>query len=505
MSSKLKGIIICAVIVLCLGGMLLILNLTDKGDSSSSSESSSSSSSEEEKIPMMDDLGEIDKTYVSSVSIINKTDDYVIKQKTAKGDEWAIPTLKDLNQNNTLYSSLITTIVDLSAEKIVEEKPDNLAKYGLDKPRAIATVQFLDKNKTKRVISVGNLTPDEQNYYVIMDNKKTVYAVESGRMSYFDYDQAEFISLSLLSAPASNDNYPDINKLTIKQKGLDYDMVIETDTSGNSVMASSQVLVEPINAYLDATNSVNITHGMWGLNANYAVKPLPTSADFKKYGLTDPQAKVVLDSSDGVYTLTIGNPIYKQTEDGKDTTVIVDYYVYFEGVAGVDAIFAVSADSLPWATQTPSDFITGLMTYNKVTDLKNIVVDIEGKKTTFALKSAIDEEATEASEDGEKVYTLDTVTVNKKKLDTENFKAWYQELLECPTTELCLEEPTNERYLKININLSNGDKDTLEFYKDTTRRYIVKLNGKTSFRIASTYLDKLLTDMNSVLEGKIIS
>ena len=64
------------------------------------------------------------------------------------------------------------------------------------------------------------------------------------------------------------------------------------------------------------------------------------------------------------------------------------YYCYFEGVKGVDAIYLVSADNLPWATIKAEDVITSLMTSNYLVDLKNVEVVYNGKKTVYEVESS---------------------------------------------------------------------------------------------------------------------
>ena len=65
MNSKIKSIIICAVVIVCLGVTLLVLNLTGKNDDSSSDISSSIADSKS-AIPLMNGIADnLDNTYVN--------------------------------------------------------------------------------------------------------------------------------------------------------------------------------------------------------------------------------------------------------------------------------------------------------------------------------------------------------------------------------------------------------------------------------------------------------
>lgn len=503
MNSKVKSIIICAVVIVCLGVTLLVLNITGKNGDSSSDVSSSLAESVN-TIPLTDDIAEnLDNTYVKSVDVKNEKDSFKISQVEGKTDEWEIKALDGIEQSNTVYSGMASIIAELSATDIAEENAEDLSKYGLKEPSAEFTVSFSDDNNTNRTYLIGDIAPNEDDYYVCEQGKNTVYTVASGSLSYFFYTKEDFIALTMLEKPVSDEDYPDFIRETITSKSLDYDMVIITPEKTLNNMPSAQVMSEPVYAYLDATNSAAITHGMWGLSAVSAVKAKPNKKDFEKYGLSHPITKVRLETSDGTYTLSVGGPVYAKDSQGKETTTVESYYTYLDGVSGKDVIFEVSAGSLPWVGAEPSDFISSLMTYNAATDLRSVVVDNGKKKTVFKLKSEIDPDA-QADEDEQQEMKLSSVKLNGKDLDVEVWKSWYQVLLQCPTTEVYFKEPRTKCYLTVSINRIDGGKDVLKFFRDTNRRTIVKLNGKTSYRIESAYVNKLVSDMQKAIEGKEI-
>ncbi len=44
----------------------------------------------------------------------------------------------------------------------------------------------------------------------------------------------------------------------------------------------------------------------------------------------------------------------------------------------------------------------------------------------------------------------------------------------------------------------------MEIYKDSSRRSVVKLNGETSFRIQSTWVDTFDANMDRLLKGEAV-
>lgn len=503
MNSKVKSIIICAVVIVCLGLTLLVLNLTGKNDDSSSDVSSSAADSVE-TIPLTGDIAKnLDNTYIKTIEVKNEKDSFTINQVKNKTDEWEIKALRGIEQSSAAYSGMASVIADLSATDIAEENAEDLSKYGLKNAKTKFTVTFSDDNNTERTYLIGDITPNEDDYYVCEEGKNTVYTVASGVLSYFFYTKEDFIALTMLEKPISDEDFPDFKKETITSKSLDYDMVIENPKRVLDNMPSAQVMTSPVFAYLDATNSAEITHGIWGLTATAAVAAKPDKNDFRKYGLLDPLTKVKLETSEGTYTLSIGNPVYAKDSKGKNTTSVESYYTYLDGVSGKDVIFTVAADSLPWVGAEPSDFISSLMTYNAATDLKSVTVENGNKKTVFKIKSDIDPDA-QVVEGEKQEMILTSVKLNGKELNVDIWKSWYQVLLQCPTSEVYFKEPETKCYLTVSINRIDGGRDVLKFFKDTNRRTIVKLNGKTSYRIQSSYIDKLLSDMQKAIEGKEI-
>ncbi len=313
-------------------------------------------------------------------------------------------------------------------------------------------------------------------------------------MSYYTGEIQQFISLSLVETP-SDDAYPTYVRQTVERKDLDYDIVFENDDSepedeDDPTMVSGQVMTSPIFAYLNITESTAVTHGIWGLTATDAIVPFPTDEDFVKYGLDDPFCTVTQITGGTDYVLKIGDVIYAKDEDGKDTTTPESYYCYIDA-EGADAIFTIAADSLPWTSFMPEDVITGMMTYNYVYNVDNIVIDDDGTTHTIALNP-------------DKPDQTIAPVLDDKDVDSDLFKTFYQFLMNCPTTEIYYQEPTGDKFMTISINLTNGGGDVMEIYTDTDRRAVVKLNGQTSFRIPTTYLDKLMENLQNLADGKEI-
>lgn len=503
MNSKLKGIIAGCIAVVCLGGTAVFLKQTEKKDdgaSSSSQVQTNSSDSSDTQVLILPGSSE----NISSVDVKNAENSFTVEKPASGKSTWSIEALSTVNQNTSYLTTLISNCGQLTAEKLVEENADDMAKYGLDKPLTTFTVNYTDGTSQK--VLIGSEVPNNERYsYVCLDGEKKIYMVLGSKLSCFSESVNAFVATELIETPA-NDNYPEYGKETVERKDLDYKMVFENDPYNKEGMVSAQVMTEPIFSYLNVSASTAVTHGMWGLSAQKCAVVHPSDKDMEKYGLADPSCTVTLKGDEYDYVLKIGDPVYSdsnasdssQADSNSSEAVqtITGYYCYLTGVSGADCIYEISADKLPWLTIDPSDIISGLMTSNYLVDLENIEIKCENKTYSYKI------ETTGSSDDSDS--ELKKVSIDGKSLDTDKFKDFYQYVMTCPTTEIYFKEPEGESVAEINLIRKNGGKDTMEFFKDSSRRTIVKLNGKTSFRIQTSWLDTLKKNISNIESGKSI-
>lgn len=482
MNGKLKGIIACAVIVVCLAGALIALDLTDKNDTDSSSAASSSTAESDESIMLIDSSEE----NINAVEISNEHGKFKIEKSSSGKTAWFIQALDGLNQSASEQASLIGDAAQLEAKKIVEENAEDLSKYGFDKPQSTFEVQF-DDNTTKTFV-VGDSLPEETRYsYIKEKNSNTVYTIFSNSVKRFASDKRDFLDKTLLAAPEEEEEV--YGKLTVKRADLIGDMVFTDDSNMDSSMMSAQVMISPIYSYLNGTASSATTHGLWGLTAESAEVMFPKAGDLKKYGIDNPVATVLYSGNGNEYRLRIGDPVYNKDSEGKDTTEIGAYYCYLEGIDGIDCIWKVAADSLPWTTVVPEDIITSVMTYNDITTVDEISVSYDGKTTDYGV----------VSDDSD----VKSASISGKETDVDQFKSFYQYILTCPTSEIYSVDPEGDSFLSIEIK-AGKHKDRLEFFKDdkSERKAIVKLNGVTSYKIPIKWTEKFVKNMDLLAEGK---
>ena len=491
MNSKLKGIIVVGVLAASLGGVLAFLELSggNGGDSSSGDESSSKvviNQKENVKTQLVDRSAD----EVESVEVKNKNSAFTMVRSKSGKSTWEIGELSGLSLMLSEEGALADCAATLKSFDTVEENAEDFSKYGFDDPTSTFTVTFSDGEA--RTFIIGDPMPSSDRYYYLReDGKNTVYQVLSTYISYMIEPKEAYVNRVLISQPGS-DAYPDYGELRVKRKGVDYDVVIENDDSEVGAV-SAQVMTSPVYGYLNISNSTDYSHGMWGLTATSTEVIFPDDKALEKYGLTDPEAVVTLTGEEYDFKLTVGNPVHVKDEEGNDKDEIESYYCTIEGVKGMDCIFLVSASSLPWVTKTPEDVLSTLMTFNYIKDVGEIVVTKPDRTDNIAI--TYDKDADDVSK----------AQMNGKELDVDSLKTFYEFLITCPAEELCFDEPKEDAFvMKIEIKRYDGGGDTLEFYTDTGRRTIVKLNGVPSYRIETKWITQFEKNIAALEKGEKI-
>lgn len=512
MNGKLQGIIVCGVVCACLGGTMVYLNSTagkdnGGGDSSSSittSESTVHSHSEsEEKLTVLNS----ETKDISSVFVKNSNGEFTLNNPDSGKSNPNIDKLNGVNQNSSLIKSMLENTAVLEASKLAEEKTDDLKKYGLDKPAAAFTVKYSDGKKV--TVQIGDESVDGELRYFKLSNEDKIYMASDSKLAYYTESVTEFVSNSLIPAQSDDEgNTVEFGKETIVRKDLDYKVVFENDPVGTSAMASAQVMTEPVFGYLNLTVSSDVTHGMWGLTASSCAVVKPNDEQKKKYGLTDPECTVNLKGKDYDYTLKIGNPVYGEqneiSEDSAGDKEIVGYYCTVEGVDGTDCIYVLAKASLPWVSFNPNEIVSNIIISSYLVDLDKVTIETSDKNYEYSIKSNGGSDDSEG-EDGQTVDVTE-VTCGGKKLDVDNFKSLYQYMISCPTAQIYFKEPKEkDKYLTVTVYPKVGQSKTLEFYKESSRRSVLKIDGKTSYRVENTWVDTLIKNAENVVNGKAVS
>lgn len=482
MKKNIKLIIICAVVVLLLAGMLVFLKLT-------APEAEEEDTKEEVTSQLLYDK---DPAALANLTITNEHGTYEVT-RFGEGEEavWGVIEYANLPVDGNVIKNLVEKASTMTSQRVVVEDPEDISIYGLDTPSAEVTAEFSDSAGTVRKLTIGNPTPDERQRYFMLDDDKTVYTAYNSAVNCFLNDKHDVIARVIYTARQSkNENdttdYTRINKITVKRPDIDYDFVIEYDfrqdnpdlMTGNS---SQYVVTSPVYRDLNPDKASDVTTSIFGLAAKDLAVLNPEENDFEVLGLNDPAARITFEINGGdVIDIAVGNEYHD--EDGKKAG-------WFVHVDGIDIIYIFAEESLPWLTATPLDIVTTMITSNYVYDLDTFNIETADKDMRFTFE-------------GNDAKTF-AVKLNGSDVDADKFKTLYQFILKAPSDTLYFEETDAEPTATVTIKTGLGQ-DVIEFIPSDGRKSIIRLNGKSSYKCATAYVDRLIKNLELYENGQDI-
>lgn len=129
-----------------------------------------------------------------------------------KGDQWQIATPNPLPADQDAVSSLTSAVSPLNSDRLIDDHPQNLAPFGLDKPTS--EVDFTTKDGKTQKLLFGADTPSGSDTYAKLDSDPKVYTVASTNKSSFDKTANDLRDKRLLTL-----NSDKITSVTLTAKG----------------------------------------------------------------------------------------------------------------------------------------------------------------------------------------------------------------------------------------------------------------------------------------------
>ncbi len=504
MSKKVKSLILAAIILVVLGGILTLLlllpNDSDSADSSSASVSSDSS------IVLIDK----EQKNVKNINIKTGKESYDI---ASVGDaKLELAALKGFDQSESMYTTVTTAAADISATKILLDKQENLAEYGLEKPATVVTVTYTDGTVFK--MNLGSETPDGSGKYMTVEGKEPIYIYDSYSAASFenaayDYLDATILNLgtddsSSTSSTTSSGTETEevlIERFEIQRKDLDKPIIFQklennTDDSSGISLGTYQ-LTSPLSVTADDEKlGTNLT-GFLTLSGSSVEVLKPSAAEKKARGFSNPTAVIKVKYDDKDYTLRVGNAITCEADEDADglesghTHSILGYNVMLDGK---DLIYRVSASSLPWLTMEAKDYMSVFVVIPNIVDVKTVTVTVDSKKYVFNL-------TTEKDEDDNDVIIP---TYNGKTLTEDYFKSYYQVLLSITQAGLNNKKVSGTPIMTLQYDYHDSSRksDKLEYYDNGAGAITIALNGEANFTARYSTVKKAMEDTLLISQNK---
>ncbi|NLM47562.1 MAG: DUF4340 domain-containing protein [Epulopiscium sp.] len=387
-----------------------------------------------------------------------------------KDDIWVLTGNEDIELDQDKVNDLAYSFAVIFAERIVEENPQDLEKYGLKSP--VATVKaFFDDGDTREYY-LGNKTPEGTTYYLMKKDDPKVYTVWMNHGENFSSGLDDLRNKKLTAI-----NTLELDYLYIKQEDKPViEIVSNINEELNKYGLDLWMLKQPYNhTYaVGSKDFMELLEKGFEFTIEEFVEDKPS--DLSKYGLDEPRIEIqIKDTSNSLHLLVGSN---------KDDNLV------YAKTADKDTVFTMAFSKLqPLLDLKPIDLIDRFVYIIDINLIDAIEIEHEGKVDKLTLSRT-----TKKSEDSDEEETITTYKVNGKEVEEEAFKDYYQNLIGITfDAELDKEVEKTEPEIRTTFTLNSGEKVTVEYVPYDDDFYTVYRDGVSDF-VASKKKVKTMLD-----------
>lgn len=115
---------------------------------------------------------------------VRRRDGSTLAVESAGNGQWRMTAPEALPVDSGAVMEFLGTLTQVRSQRIVDEKPANIAEYGLAQPRSVVTVTR--KNGQKHTLKLGELTPGGSSVYVQVAGDPRLYTAPASLESGLD-------------------------------------------------------------------------------------------------------------------------------------------------------------------------------------------------------------------------------------------------------------------------------------------------------------------------------
>lgn len=482
MKKKLTPLI-CGIIILAILIVLYVVGSARKNKTTETKESTIT----------QDEIGQKLSTNDNAVDILVENKNGKFEFEKAK-DSWKIKGYKDVTLSNDAVNLIVNGVESLYAVETIEENPQSVEKYGLSKP--VATVSAKYENKNQTVLKVGNLSTDKKYYYVQVDNSPSVYMVNANVCSLFTGTMNDFV----------DKNVPKVDTNSIVYMEIDYrdkdDILVEYDKDNSLVKEyadknglATLVLKKPVSDIVVYPYSLQATalEDASALNVEKLVDPKTT--DLSKYGLDNPEMKIVLKDRNTELTVKVGSKV----QDDSDIN-----YRYVQ-INNRNEVFTMDQRALQsFFDADIVDFVQPFVSLHSRSSVNKIEAENNDKKFNVEFKSEGENTFVKTKEGIEKDNR--NAYVSGKLVKRELFTPFYQNIVGLSFDSILKENAnvTGTPQAVITYVMKDGSKEKIEFYNYDDSYYVAKKGESSTLVVNKQSVRKLFLDAEKVLKGESV-
>jgi len=407
---------------------------------------------------------------------------------------WTLDPPLAVKLDTSTVDDLVYSFTALFAERTIEERPSDLAQYGLQPPRAVARAWLADGSTTKLLL--GDSTPTGNTYYLQVEGDPAVYSVWMNHGQHFHWKVADLRSKALLATI----NTEEIAYYKARlRSGQTIEVVEKTpdETKQYQLGFGKYLMIKPYPTRrgVDAEKFDPVLRGPASIDIVEFVDDAP--ANLAAYGLDKPWGEILLRDKASTLHLLFG------ADRGTDR-------VCFK-VAGERAVYATDRYKLDFLNTKAFDLVDKFVFIPNIDDVDRLDISARGATHVFTLarttKPAAEASDQGASEDGAEPEVVTTYTGDGKELNEDWFKKFYQSVIGLIVDGEAPRAVANVPVVSIRFRLNKGDKRdvTVNLAPYDKIFYAPFVDGIGGFAITKVQVETMLEKMDALLAGNEVT
>ena len=378
--------------------------------------------------------------------------------------------------------TIANDVASLTFNSVADPVGDKASDFGFDNPRAKVKTTYNDD--TTATIIVGDEAPSQAGTYVMFGNSEVVYVVANDAVDGLLFSVLDLITLEINTAASTTEN-AEFESLTLK--GEAYGTTIELRPNDDKAIDTTYKMIAPKNMFISEIEAANITGAVRGLSGTEALCVNPSSSQLSQYGLSSPYAELSAVYPDTSVNLRVSKP------QNDMVNIIADSNI----------IYSIEASRIPWIYTTLDKLTPDTVINPNFESLSSIeVTDSSG---TYVFDITTKSESVDTTEGGQEEVSSTTARYNGKKLDSDNFYVFYQNICAMENAGKANDSGSDTVALRIKLSYSTGrPTDTVTIYETGNTKYVAQLNGNIQSLVYKSYCTKFSQSVQDLIMGKTV-
>lgn len=243
----------------------------------------------------------VEASNIDSLTVKSSAGEQTMLKKS--GDVWQIVEPTKASVDASEVSGITTSLAALESQRVVDEKPGDLAKFGLAEPRMEVTFRATGDKDDRRLL-IGSKTPTGGDLYAKLSNDAKVILVPGYLESTFDRSTFQLRDKTML--------------VFDRDKVDTIELTSGAETTTFTKQGEAWTMTKPAAARTDSA----AVEGILGRLASAQMKSMAATdpVDLATYGLTKPESQVTLRAGSTAAGLLVGAASQDGGAYAKDTT-----------------------------------------------------------------------------------------------------------------------------------------------------------------------------------------